>query len=122
MSLNIQYTVQSARSSGRSLKSLKIVGIFYLVMVNMGILYKRFRDAELEDALIQSSIVAANDFVVWVLRGKNYKRGISLYKMFYEALSRLFISQQQKNVGSNKFEKFAQEIDATKTVKRKTIK
>ena len=60
----------------------------------MGILYKRFRDVELRDALIQSSIVAGGS-VVWASRGKNYKRGTN------EALSRLFISQQQKRVGSN---------------------
>ena len=58
------------------------MGIFHLLMVYMTILYKIFSDAGLRDALIQSRIVAEGS-VDLALRGKQYNRGIRLYKIFY---------------------------------------
>ena len=60
-------------------------------MVYMTILYKRYSDAGLRDALIQSGIVAEGS-VDSVLRGKQYNRGIRLYKIFYEGLVRILIT------------------------------
>jgi hypothetical protein len=64
--------------------------MFHLLMVFMSILNKRFSDAGLKDALIQSSVVAEGS-VDAALRGKSYNRGIRLYKIFYDALQRLLI-------------------------------
>ena len=58
----------------------------------MAILNKRFGDAGLKDVLIQSSVVAERS-VDAALRGKQYNRGIRLYKIFYEALQRLVIQR-----------------------------
>ena len=63
------------------------MGIFHLLMVYMAILYKRSSDAGLRDALIQSGIVA-QDSVDSALRGKQYNRGIRLYKIFRKGWSK----------------------------------
>ena len=75
-----------------------MMGIFHLLMVYMGILKKRFGDAGLRDALIQGSVVAEGS-VDMALRGKNYKRGVRLYKIFYEALLRLLIKHLSERIG-----------------------
>ena len=69
-----------------------MMGIFHLLMVYMSILNKRFGDAGLRDALVQSSVIAEGS-VDAALSGKNYKRGVRLYKIFYEALNRLVLFQ-----------------------------
>ena len=68
------------------------MGIFHLLMVYMSILNKRFGDAGLRDALVQSSIIAEGS-VEAALCGKSYNRGVRLYKVFYEALNRLLLSR-----------------------------
>ena len=51
----------------------------------MAMLNKRFADAGLRDALIQSAIIVEGSADA-ALRGKQYNRGVRLYKIFYEAL------------------------------------
>ena len=67
-----------------------MMGMFHLLMMYMSILSKRFADAGLRDALIQSSIVAEGS-VDTALRGKQYNGGVRLYKIFYEVLIRMLI-------------------------------
>ena len=69
-----------------------MMGIFHLLMVYMSILNKRFGDAGLRDALVQSSIIAEGS-VEAARCGKSYNRGVRLYKVFYEALNLLLLSQ-----------------------------
>ena len=89
-----QYTVKRGKSNGGSLSSSHVLmmSIFHLLMVYMSILNKRFGDAGLRDALVQSSIIAEGS-VESALCGKSYNRGVRLYKVFYEALNRLLLSQ-----------------------------
>ena len=68
------------------------MGIFHLLMVYMSLLNKWFGDARLRDALVSSSTIA-EDLVKAALCGKSYNRGVRLYKVFYEALNRLLLSQ-----------------------------
>ena len=56
----------------------------------MGISNKRFSDAGLKEALIQSSIIAEGS-INSALRGKCYNRGVRLYKTAYESLLRLVL-------------------------------
>ena len=64
-----------------------MMGIFHTIMMFMQISFKRFGDAGMKDALIQSSVITAGS-IESALRGKCYNRGIRLYKIFYEALLR----------------------------------
>ena len=56
-------------------RCMLMMGIFHLHMVFMSILNKRFGNAGLRDALVQSSIVAEGS-VDSTLGGKSYNRGI----------------------------------------------
>ena len=56
-----------------------MISIFNLLSNYIGILKKRFYDAGMKDALLQSA--TAN--------GKSYRRGVRQYKTFYEALVQL---------------------------------
>lgn len=87
-----------------------MMGIFHLLMVYMSILNKRFGDAGLRDALVQSSIIAEGS-VESALCGKGYKRGIRLYKVFYEALNRLLLSQLDEVVPFDDFLHTINEMD-----------
>ena len=55
-----------------------------------GNLNKRFSDAGLKDALIQSSIIA-EESIDSALRGNCYNRSVQLYKTAYESLLRLVL-------------------------------
>ena len=69
-----------------------IMDIFHLLMDYMSILNKRFGDAGLRDALVESCIIAEGS-VEAALCGKNYNRGVRHHKVFYEALNRLLLSR-----------------------------
>ena len=57
----------------------------------MQILFKRFGNAGMKDALIQSSVITEGS-IESALRGKCYSKSIRLYKIFYEAMLRQMTS------------------------------
>ena len=61
------------------------LGAFHLACSFLGIIGKRFRDASLEDILIESDVIAAGS-VSGVLERKHYNRGIRMHKLVMEAL------------------------------------
>ena len=64
-----------------------MMGIFHTLMMFMHILSKRFSSAGLRDVLIQSVVIAEGS-VDKALSGKMYNRGVRLYKLAYEAITR----------------------------------
>ncbi len=58
------------------------------MLLDNGIIGKRFRDAGLKDICIESGIVAEGS-VNGVLDGKHYNRAVRVHKCIYEALMRL---------------------------------
>ena len=54
----------------------------------MAVLGKRFGDAGLRDLLVESGVLPAGS-VASILDGKHYNRGVRVYKVVWEALSRL---------------------------------
>ena len=90
-----------------------MMGIFHLHMVFMSILNKRFGDAGLRDALVQSSIVAEG--VDSALPGKSYNRGIRLYKIYREALTRLLLKQLEDEA-PEMYKEFSSHVDQTDTM------
>ena len=64
-----------------------MMGMFHMLMMFMHILSKRFSAVGLRDVLIQSGVVAEGS-VDKALSGKMYNRGIRLYKLAYEAITR----------------------------------
>ena len=64
-----------------------MMGMFHMLMIFMHILSKRFSAAGLRDVLNQSGVVAEGS-VDKALSGKMYNRGIRLYKLTYEAITR----------------------------------
>ena len=64
-----------------------MMGMFHTLMMFMHILSKRFSAAGLRDVLIQSGVVAQGSMDK-ALSGKMYNRGIRLYKLAYEAITR----------------------------------
>ena len=59
--------------------------IFHTIMMFLQILFKRFGDAGMKDALIQSLVIVEGS-IESGLRGKCYNRGIRLYKIFLRSL------------------------------------
>ena len=61
------------------------LGAFHLACLFLGIIGKSFRNAGLEDILIESDVIAAGS-VNGELEGKHYNRGIRMHKLVMEAL------------------------------------
>ena len=62
--------------------SIIMLGIFHMIMMYMGIMSKRFKDAGLRDILVQSSILTEVS-VDLPLSGKMYNRSIRAHKLMY---------------------------------------
>ena len=77
-----------------------MIGMFHMLMMFMHILCKRFSAAGLRDVLIQSG-VAAEGSVDKALSRKMYNRGIRLYKLAYETITRkvfdVIVSTKEEN-------------------------
>ena len=91
-----------------------MMGIFQLHLEFMSILNRRFGDAGLRDALVQSSIVAERS-VDSALRGKSYNRGIRLCKTYYEVLNRLLLKQLEDE-RLEMYKEFSSHFDYTETM------
>ena len=103
------------KEPGKFRNCVLMMGIFHLLMVYMSILNKRFADAGLRDAVLQSSIIAEGS-VDSALRGKAYNRGVRLYKIVYEALMRVLIPHVEDIAGEECKEnlmKMLESIDLT---------
>ena len=104
-------------SKGKLLKfqrCILMMGIFHLHMVFVSKLNKRFGDAGLRDALVQSSIVAEGS-VDSALYGKSYNRGIPLHKDYYEALNNLLLKQAEEEA-PKMYKEFSSHVDQTDTM------
>ena len=100
-----------------------MMGIFHLHMVFVSKLNKRFGDAGLRDALVQSSIVAEGS-VDSALYGKSYNRGIPLYKSYYEALNNLLLKQVEDEAPKmyKEFSSHVDQIDTMNTARFEALK
>jgi len=64
------------------------LGEFHTVMMFLGVIGKRFRDAGLEDVMIESGIVASGS-MNGVMNGHHYNRSMRSHKIVAEALQKL---------------------------------
>ena len=72
-----------------------------MLMMYMHILSKRFSDAGVHDVLIQSSVIAEGS-VGKALCGKMYNRGVRMYKLIYEAITRKLFDSVQFDLDEDK--------------------
>ena len=61
------------------------MGEFHVAFTLLGVIGKRFRDADPEDTIIESEIIGIGS-VNGALLGKNYNRGMQFNKIVGEAL------------------------------------
>ena len=78
-----------------------MMGMFHMLMMYMHILSKRFSDAGVHDVLIQSSVIAEGS-VGKALCGKMYNRGVRMYKLIYEAITRKLFDSVQFDLDEDK--------------------
>ncbi|XP_041359488.1 uncharacterized protein LOC121375875 [Gigantopelta aegis] len=64
------------------------LGEFHTCMSYLGVLGKRFKEAGLQDILIEAEVVAQGS-INGVITGHHYNRSIKAHKLMYEALERL---------------------------------
>ena len=70
--------------------------MFHMVMMYLGVIGKRFKDAGRQDVLIKSEI--SGESIDRALSGKRYNRTVHCNKHFYEALYRLLIAKFEASV------------------------
>ena len=75
-----------------------MMGTFHTLMMALGVIGSRFKDAGLKDCYIQSGIVAEGS-IDSTLRGKQYNRGIRAHKIFWEALWCLVLEKFESETG-----------------------
>lgn len=75
-----------------------MMGTFHILLMSLGIVGVRFKDAGMKDVYIQSEIVAEGS-IDSVLRGKQYNRAIRAHKIFWEALWCLLLEKFETEAG-----------------------
>ena len=75
---------------------LPMRGSFHIEMSFMSAIYKRLKESNIEDLLVEAGLIAQGS-VVQALRGSHYNRATRLYKLFYEAMLLIIISHGKKN-------------------------
>ena len=63
----------------------------------MSAMYKRLRESSIEDLLLESGLIIAQESVVQALYGSHYNRATKVYKLFHEAVLCIIISHGKKN-------------------------
>ena len=79
-----------------------MMGMFHMLIMYMHILSKRFSDAGVRDVLIQSSVIAEGS-VDKALCGKINNKGVRMYKLMYEAITRKLFDSVQFDSDDNRF-------------------
>lgn len=75
-----------------------MMGTFHVLLMFLGVIGARFKDAGMKDVYIQSGIVAEGS-IDSVLRGKQYNRAIRAHKIFFEALWCLMLEKFESEMG-----------------------
>ena len=83
-------------------------GLFYLLMMLLGIIGHRFGDAGLAELAVESDVVAGGP-IEKILSGKSYYRAIRMHEILFEVSIRLLIdafepslSEDQRNLVKSK--------------------
>ena len=69
---------------------LPVLGSFHVQMSFMYAIYKRIQNSNIEDLLSEAGLITSGS-VHKALKGKHYYQALRLYKLFYEALTRILI-------------------------------
>ena len=76
-----------------------MMGGFHTMMLLLGIIGTHFKDAGLQDILIQSG-VSAEGSTERAMTGSMYNRSVRMCKLMYEALTRMLITEMERNIES----------------------
>ena len=81
-------------------KSLVLMmGGFHTLMMFLGIIGSCFKDAGVQDILIQSGVLADGS-AERAMTGSMYNRSVRMCKLMYEALTRMLITEIERNIES----------------------
>ena len=75
---------------------LPVLGSFHTQMCFMKTIYRRIKESNIEDLLVESGLIVQGS-VEKALSGGHYNRATKLYKLFYEAMIRIIITHSEKN-------------------------
>ena len=75
---------------------LPILGIFHIEMSFVSDIYKRLKESNIEDLLVEAGLISQGS-VVQVLRDSHYNRATRFYKLFYESILPIIINHRKKN-------------------------
>ena len=73
-----------------------MMGTFHIILTFIAVIAIRFKYAGLQDVVIQSMIVAEGSTDTMFTGTRAYKRAVRVYKILYEALSRLLLQKFDK--------------------------
>ena len=75
------------------------MGTFHTLMMFLGIIGHRFKDAGLKDVLVYSGVYAEGS-INSVLTGKSYNRAVRAHKLVFETVSRLLLEKMDDKLGN----------------------
>lgn len=74
-----------------------MMGTFHTIMTFLAVVAARFKDAGLRDIVVQSGLVAEVSLNTMFTRSRAYKRAARVYKILYEAFSRMLFEKFEEN-------------------------
>jgi len=76
-----------------------MMGTFHIILTFLAVVAARFKDAGLKDIVVQTMIVAEGSVDTMFTGTRAYKRAIRIYKILYEAFSRILLEEfEARNV------------------------
>ena len=75
---------------------LPIIGSFHIEMSFMSVIYKRLKESNIENLLVEAGLIAQGS-VVQALRDCDYNGATRLYKLFYGVMLRILITHGKKS-------------------------
>ena len=68
-----------------------MMGTFHVILTFLAVIAARFKDAALRDIVVQSLVVAEGSVDTMFFGSRSYNRAIRVYKILYEAFSRILL-------------------------------
>ena len=78
-----------------------MIGTFHTILTFLAVIATQFKDAGLQDIVIQSNIIAEGSMDTMFSGARAYKRAIRVYKIIYKAFSRILLKDFEEDAHSD---------------------
>ena len=84
------------KNPDKSAHILPILGSFHIEVSFMSVIYKRLKESDIEDLLVEAGLITQGS-VVQALGGSHYNRAIRLIKLLYQTMLLILVRRKEKH-------------------------